>query len=215
MSGENVTFMYGEPINLSVLDAKKLADRGYRRTSTKHRMVSRIDREDWLEVLARHLHRSVAELYIQGTNTISPNWTDYYRRVLSKDTLMNIDPEVHRAIPGSSGDGCGYVPPFTTAPPPEPKPLIVRGELSFTKLMEPPVLQSLREHVIVHFWGKRVPRELGTLADEMVAVVEKMCKPSVTATVRGRRCATDDEHNWQKTDNWLIDRCSICGEERA
>lgn len=23
------------------------------------------------------------------------------------------------------------------------------------------------------------------------------------------------EHDWQKTDNWLIDRCSKCGEERA
>lgn len=28
------------------------------------------------------------------------------------------------------------------------------------------------------------------------------------------RC-NDDEHNWQKTDNWLIDRCATCGEERA
>lgn len=22
-------------------------------------------------------------------------------------------------------------------------------------------------------------------------------------------------HNWKTTDNWLIDKCSICGEERA
>lgn len=22
-------------------------------------------------------------------------------------------------------------------------------------------------------------------------------------------------HNWVPTDNWLIDRCSVCGEERA
>ena len=22
-------------------------------------------------------------------------------------------------------------------------------------------------------------------------------------------------HDWQPTDSWLIDRCSICGEERA
>lgn len=22
-------------------------------------------------------------------------------------------------------------------------------------------------------------------------------------------------HNWCPTDNWLIDRCSVCGEERA
>ncbi len=23
------------------------------------------------------------------------------------------------------------------------------------------------------------------------------------------------DHDWQKTDNWLIDRCAKCGEERA
>lgn len=103
-------------------EAADLARRGYRRTSHKHRMVSRIDRPDWKERLAAHLGRSVAELYrMRETNpdrignpgyevgdTVSPLWCDFYRRVLSRDTLT-VSEEVAKLVPGSGWDPCEYV----------------------------------------------------------------------------------------------------------
>lgn len=87
-----------------------LIAQGYRRTSNRYGMVSRIDRPDWIEVLAAHLRRSPAELYVPGEpDTPSASWMDYYRRVLSEDTL-EIDPNEARRIPNSNWDPCGYTP---------------------------------------------------------------------------------------------------------
>lgn len=30
-----------------------------------------------------------------------------------------------------------------------------------------------------------------------------------------KNCRQGGEHDWHTTDNWLIDRCAVCGEERA
>lgn len=90
------------------MNARELTLRGYRRVSNRHRMVSRIDRPDWVEVLAKKLHRSPAELYLPD-GRISPSWCDFYRRVHSKDTLV-VSQEVYRQIPSSGWDGVGYVP---------------------------------------------------------------------------------------------------------
>ena len=99
--------------------AAELTALGYRRTSNKHRMVSRIDRPDWKEHLAAHLRRSVAELFIVGTNAenglpivsdkVSGSWCDYYRRCLSRDTLEGLPEATFRAIPSSGWDSCGFV----------------------------------------------------------------------------------------------------------
>lgn len=83
--------------------------RGYRRTSNKHRMVSRIDRADWIAVLARHLNRAPADLYEPGATKVAGNWCDHYRRCLSRDTLTLSEAEF-RKVPGSDWDDTGYVP---------------------------------------------------------------------------------------------------------
>lgn len=100
-------------------EAERLRALGYRRTSSKHKLLSRIDRADWVTVLAAHLRRAPADLYILSQNlgagytmsdTPSGQWCDYYRRVLSNDSV-----EVSRAVAtlvgGSSFDDCGYVSP--------------------------------------------------------------------------------------------------------
>lgn len=60
---------------------------GYRRTSNAYGLVTRIDRDDWLEVLAVAMRRAPADFILRdGTGRVSPRWEDYYRRTLSKDT---------------------------------------------------------------------------------------------------------------------------------
>lgn len=90
--------------------AEELIALGYRRTSNKHKMISRIDRPDWLIVLAKNLRRSPAEFYVPGEREPAATWCDHYRRVHSKDTL-EVEEAVFRAIPGSGYDNCGYVDP--------------------------------------------------------------------------------------------------------
>lgn len=85
-----------------------LAQRGYRRTSNKYGIVTRIDRADWVEVLAQHLGRSPAELYRPGGAEPEAHWKDYYRRTLSEDS-MEIGSQAARLIPTSNSNECGFV----------------------------------------------------------------------------------------------------------
>jgi hypothetical protein len=91
------------------LSAAELIARGYRRTSNAWRMVSRIDRPDWVDVLARSLHRAPADFYVPGAARPAGNWCDYYRRCVSKDTLT-VSAETIGQIPSSGFDDCGYIP---------------------------------------------------------------------------------------------------------
>lgn len=109
----------GHPLGVTELACKKVKNfdcpadyvgAGYRKVSNKFGVLSRIDRPDWVQVLAEHLHRSPAELYVPGRpEHPSAHWCDYYRRVLSTDTVM-IDPAFARYIPNSNNDPVGFVP---------------------------------------------------------------------------------------------------------
>lgn len=100
-------------------EAQRLIGMGYRRTSNKYLMVSRIDRPDWVTVLAQHLKRSPAELYEIGAPSPAARWCGFYRSVLSKDSLEGIAPEVHALIPHSAFDDVGY-----TGEPEAPDPYV-------------------------------------------------------------------------------------------
>lgn len=85
---------------------------GYRRISNSYRMVARIDRPDWLEVMARALLRVPADFVERsGPYTGQPTggWCDHYRRCLSKDRVT-LSPEEFKKVPGSGHDPCGFVP---------------------------------------------------------------------------------------------------------
>jgi hypothetical protein len=71
--------------------------KGYRRTSNAYCIVARIDREDWLQVLADKMHCAVADFYNRDGTGINDRWRDHYIRCYSKDVLI-VSPSVIRKI---------------------------------------------------------------------------------------------------------------------
>lgn len=105
--------------------AAELTAQGYRVVSNRHAQVARIDRPDWVEFLARELHRAPADFYVPGDPNPSGGWCDYYRRVYSRDKLT-VEHGVAALIPNSGHDPVGYVEPeaqpqldFSGVTPPE------------------------------------------------------------------------------------------------
>ncbi len=91
------------------LSAEELRARGYRKTSNAYGLVSRIDRADWVEVLAQEMRRAPADFIVRdGSGRISPSWCDFYRRTYSKDN-HTVDQERIALIPTSDHDPIGYV----------------------------------------------------------------------------------------------------------
>jgi hypothetical protein len=88
--------------------AQDLIAKGYRCISRKHCRLSRIDREDWVQVIATQMTLAVADYY-NCNGGISTQWYDHYRRCHSKD-VITVTPECCRHIPSSSGSDCGFIP---------------------------------------------------------------------------------------------------------
>lgn len=87
--------------------AQRLIDSGYRATSNKHRMASRIDREDWREYMAKK-HAPWSEK--QGKEWVAAlgeGAGDFYRRVYSKDNLRDLPDGVFWLIK-KAGQGYGW-----------------------------------------------------------------------------------------------------------
>lgn len=104
--------------------AERLNALGYRRISRKHGIVARIDRADWLQVLAASMFRVPADFIDPKTGAPAANWCDHYRRVHSKDRLSltgdcdfydRSTPRVleHFMNVHDSHDAVGYVDPNT------------------------------------------------------------------------------------------------------
>lgn len=80
------------------LYAKELIEKGYRKTSNAYCRVARIDREDWVKVLAKERFCSVADFYNVDGSGIGDQHRDYYIRTHSKDELT-VHPLILRKIP--------------------------------------------------------------------------------------------------------------------
>jgi len=80
------------------LSSEELIKLGYRRVSNAYCLVARIDREDWLDVLALARGCSVADFYSKDGSGVSDRHRDYYCRVHSKDELT-VHPSQIRQIP--------------------------------------------------------------------------------------------------------------------
>lgn len=91
------------------LTVEQLVAMGYRRVSNAYCHVARIDRPDWLNVLANTLHRLPAEFYAPGEPYPRGMWCDHYRRGYSKDVLT-VSREMIGKIPSSNFDDISYVP---------------------------------------------------------------------------------------------------------
>ena len=110
--------------------AARLVELGYRKVSNRYRIIARVDRHDWVSVMASQLLRAPADFYVPGSDKVEGGWCDYYRRCLSKDciTMPPEDHDVFKLIPSSSGDACGYVGPVPVEEPKGELHLVVTGK---------------------------------------------------------------------------------------
>jgi hypothetical protein len=74
-----------------------LMSQGYRRISNAYCRIARIDRDDWLDVLAKERHCSRADFYNVDGSGIGDQHRDSYLRRYSKD-VQTVHPAVLRAI---------------------------------------------------------------------------------------------------------------------
>lgn len=92
-----------------VEQAAFLTAQGYCRVSWKHGGVARIDREDWVQHMAKELRRAPADFYVPGDSQPSGSWASFYRSVYSKDVLWNLPREVIALIPTSGHNSTGFI----------------------------------------------------------------------------------------------------------
>lgn len=86
---------------------KWLLDCGYCRVSRRYGVLTRIDREDWLDVCLMHL--------CHDEEIPDFNYEDFYRRVLSKDRI-DVSKYVSEMIPNSSSMKTGFRPKVEQPP---------------------------------------------------------------------------------------------------
>lgn len=72
--------------------AGKLYQDGYICISNRFHIVGRIDREDWLELMAKDRFMTLEEFV-----KLQFDFKEYYIRVLSKDTFT-VDPQVYKLL---------------------------------------------------------------------------------------------------------------------
>ena len=68
--------------------ANELMSKGYRRTSSAYCVSSRIDRDDWLDILAHQLRCARADFYKLDGTGVDDRWRDHYVRCFSKDNVI-------------------------------------------------------------------------------------------------------------------------------
>lgn len=86
---------------------QELISKGYCVTSRRHKTISRIDREDWKKSLAKsHAPWDINGEGMEWVNNMRErNAEDYYRRCISKDSLVINDVN---GIPNSCNAVTGY-----------------------------------------------------------------------------------------------------------
>lgn len=90
-------------------EANRLMALGYRRTSTRHRIISRIDRVAWKVYMAKKhspwsLKAGLRWVVMLGIDS----GPDHYRRCHSEDRIENVHPDLFKLIKSSNWDECGF-----------------------------------------------------------------------------------------------------------
>ena len=70
---------------VAITYARQLEKDGYRKTSHAYCRVNRIDRDDWLDLLALRLNCCRADFYKLDGSGIDNSWRDHYVRCFSED----------------------------------------------------------------------------------------------------------------------------------
>lgn len=71
----------------SMTEAERLVRSGYRQTSSRFRLASRIDRPDWKEHMASKHAPWCAEEGMRWVELLGASAADHYRRVYSRDQI--------------------------------------------------------------------------------------------------------------------------------
>lgn len=85
-----------DPI-IALCIANELMEMGYRRTSNAYCSVARIDRDDWLDLLATKMRCCVADFYNKDGSGVGGHWKDHYVRMYSNDK-QTVSPSIIRKI---------------------------------------------------------------------------------------------------------------------
>lgn len=88
--------------------AKELMDKGYRKVSVKHCVLSRIDKTNWREIMAEEYAPWSKEEGEHWVRIMGKAAADHYRRVYSNDKI-SITLEVARWVLTSSHDTTEYL----------------------------------------------------------------------------------------------------------
>lgn len=95
------------PANIIENRASTLIRQGYRRISSRYCHLARIDRPDWKEVLAMHMGWRPEQIEPM-INSQHGAFQDFYRRVLTKDTIT-VSRLISVRVPTSGYDSIGYI----------------------------------------------------------------------------------------------------------
>lgn len=88
ISVDDITYGSKDPDEVEAfMIAGELTMKGYRKVSNAYCRVARIDREDWLDVLADQRRCSRADFYNVDGSGVGDQHRDHYVRVFSKDVL--------------------------------------------------------------------------------------------------------------------------------
>lgn len=100
ITSHDITYGFWDPDELTAFTiAGELMSKGYRKISNAYCLVSRIDRDDWLTVLARERRCSVADFYNVDGSGVGDQHRDHYVRCFSKDT-HTVSPKVLKFMKG-------------------------------------------------------------------------------------------------------------------
>jgi hypothetical protein len=95
---DQITLGPKEPSELEVLVwVYKLEQDGYRRTSNAFCTIGKIDRHDWIDVLASKMYCCNADFYMKDGSGPSDQWKSHYIRMYTKDK-HTVAPEISRKI---------------------------------------------------------------------------------------------------------------------
>ena len=100
ISRDQITYGPKDPDELAAwVTAADLMKQGYRKISNAYCHVARIDREDWLDILAHERRCSRADFYNVDGSGVGDQHRDHYVRSFSKDK-HTVAPEVLRLMKG-------------------------------------------------------------------------------------------------------------------
>ena len=120
--GDQVREALAQTYQVKPTEAENLLAQGYRGISNKHKIVARIDRDDWIDHMARTMNTSSAS-FMLPTGRFDERWSEHYLRCHSNDKLT-VSEEVYKEMKQKQPNTTQYI------PKPKPKENSMRAPVS-------------------------------------------------------------------------------------